>query len=117
MIDITDVKVIEPFVVLVTFADGTRRPVNVEPVLWGPVFEPLRDYEFFCKARFDPELGTVIWPNEADLAPEFLLEHGQLVAPSRFRTAGRKPERESLGWDGVTQGDRARALDQRAQSS
>jgi hypothetical protein len=46
--------------------------VDLADQLQGPVFEPLREESFFAAARFDPEVGTVVWPNGADLAPEFL---------------------------------------------
>lgn len=75
------VKVVRPYVLEVTFGDGTRRQVNVEPLLYGEMFEPLRDPALFGQASVDPELGTVVWPNGADLSPEFLYE----------------PERESVG--------------------
>lgn len=69
---VIDVKVVGPLTLDVTFADGTRRRVNVESVLRGPIFEPLRDPAYFAQVSVDRELGTVVWPNGADLAPEFL---------------------------------------------
>ena len=56
------------------FNDGTRKRVNVLPLLEGPVFEPLRDPAYFARVGVDSVLGTVVWPNEADLAPEALYE-------------------------------------------
>ncbi len=66
------VQVVKPYVLDVAFADGTRRQVDLEPVLYGPVFEPLRDPARFAQASVDPVLGTVVWPNGADVSPEFL---------------------------------------------
>jgi hypothetical protein len=46
----------------------------------GPVFEPLRDEAFFAQVAVDPELGTVVWPNGADLAPDALHEQATNAA-------------------------------------
>ena len=66
------VEVLRPYVVAVTFNDGTRREVDIEPLLWGEVFAPLRDPALFAQAAVDPLFGSVYWPTGADLAPEFL---------------------------------------------
>ena len=58
-----------------TFADGLVADVDLTAKLQGdvgPVFEPLRDETYFAQAGVDEELGTVVWPNGADLAPEVL---------------------------------------------
>ncbi len=56
-----------------SFSDGTRGEVDVNPLLDdGPVFGPLRDPEFFGRAELDPVCGTMTWPNGADFAPEAL---------------------------------------------
>jgi hypothetical protein len=36
------------------------------------VFEALADPAYFAKVELDPELGTLVWPNGADFAPETL---------------------------------------------
>jgi hypothetical protein len=66
--------VVPPYTLDVSFDDGHQRRINVERLLFGPVFEPLRDPAAFAEARVDPEWGTVAWPNGADLAPEFLYD-------------------------------------------
>lgn len=58
--------------ILVAFDDGTRGEIDLEAELWGEMFEPLRNPEKFRAFRLDPELRTIVWPNGADLAPEFL---------------------------------------------
>ena len=69
-----------------TFEDGVRRRVDIEPFLWGEVFRPLRDPSFFARVTVDPELGTIVWPNGADLAPEFLY-YGEDTPYGRVRIA------------------------------
>ena len=76
---VTDVRALDPYVLEVTFADGELRRVNVEPLLFGEMFEPLRDPAIFRTVTVDPELGTIVWPNGADLSPEFLYSEG--IAP------------------------------------
>ncbi|HJX66531.1 MAG TPA: DUF2442 domain-containing protein [Polyangia bacterium] len=53
-----------------SFNDGTAKTVDFASWLVGPVFEPLRDPDYF--QRFFLEGGTVMWPNGADIAPETL---------------------------------------------
>jgi hypothetical protein len=48
----------------------------------------LRDPECFALVRVGPEIGTITWPGEADLAPEVLYERASAhpVAASRQAT-------------------------------
>jgi len=61
-----------PYVVRVVFADGEIRDVDVEPLLEGPVFQPLRDARTFAQVTVDEYGETIVWPNGADLDPEVL---------------------------------------------
>ncbi len=56
------------------FNNGVTGEVSLEHELWGEVFEPLRDEALFMTAHHDPLMGTVVWANGADFAPEFLLD-------------------------------------------
>ena len=56
------------------FKDGRQGEIDLTDEIWGEVFEPLKDVREFAKLRADPELHTLVWPNGADFAPEFLYE-------------------------------------------
>jgi len=62
------------YVIWVRFADETEGEIDLEAELWGTVFEPLKDVEEFQRFSLDSELGTLVWPNGADFAPEFLYQ-------------------------------------------
>jgi len=74
-IRVTEVKPLEGFTLRLRFSDDAERVVNLAEELWGPVFEPLRaDPGLFRQVRVDDELGTIVWPNGADMDPDVL--HG-----------------------------------------
>lgn len=58
----------------VLFNNGRSGVVDLFGELWGEVFEPLKDPALFATARQDADMGTVVWANGADFAPEFLLD-------------------------------------------
>ena len=74
LIDVIEAKYVRDFTVWVRFEDGTEGEVDLSAELYGTVFEPLRDISYFKQVRVNPELGTIEWPNGADLASEFLYE-------------------------------------------
>lgn len=55
------------------FDDGIRGEICLADRLFGPMFEPLKDPEFFALVSVD-EFGAVCWPNQADLAPDALYD-------------------------------------------
>ena len=76
LVTVTSVEVLHDHVVRLEFSDGCVGDLDLRPELWGPVFEPVAaSSEFFRQVRVD--LGTIVWPNGADLAPEVL--HAQVV--------------------------------------
>jgi hypothetical protein len=56
----------------VTFSDGRTGIADLVDRLVGSVFESLRDPAEFARFSVDPELNTIVWPNGADLAPEYM---------------------------------------------
>jgi Protein of unknown function (DUF2442) len=79
----TALEVVRPYAIKVTFEDGTVRELDLEPQLYGEVFEPLKDYSCFSQASIDPVFGTICWPNGADLSPEYVYSGGELPATSQ----------------------------------
>ena len=72
---ITDVEVVSGFTLDLTFDDGSVRQVDVQPLLRGPLFAELKaSHELFAQVFVDPELGTIAWPNGADMDADVL--HG-----------------------------------------
>jgi uncharacterized protein DUF2442 len=70
---------VREFVVFLRWSDGTSGEVDLRDELVGPVFEPLRDPQQFRRFQLNPELRTIVWPNGADLAPEWLYERTRVT--------------------------------------
>jgi hypothetical protein len=71
--DVVSVEPLGDYRLRVEFDDGVQGIVDVaQMVQFTGVFEPLRDPALFGQARVHPELGTVCWPNDADLDSEVL---------------------------------------------
>ena len=63
------------FRIRVAFNDGLATTIDFSEWLEGPIFEPLKDPQYF--ERFFIDGGTVAWPNGADIAPETLYERAK----------------------------------------
>ena len=73
MNDVTAIEYKEGYTYWVGFDDGMSGDIDFTPYLVkGPIFEPLKNLDFFRKAVVDG--GTITWPNGADIAPESLYE-------------------------------------------
>jgi hypothetical protein len=74
VLHIVEVEICGPHSLIVRFSDGVHKQVDLTPLLTGPVFRPLKDPSYFARVVVDPQAGTVVWPNGADLAPEALYD-------------------------------------------
>lgn len=72
LLHVTEAKHLHDYMVEITFNNGRKGRVDLSDSLHGPVFEPLKEPGKFAQLRVDAELETIVWPNGADLAPEFL---------------------------------------------
>jgi hypothetical protein len=71
--DIVAAKVLGDYRVHLRFEDGAEGVIDLAPLLsFRGVFEPLRNPSYFAQVRVDPGLGTVVWPNGADMDPNVL---------------------------------------------
>lgn len=89
--DVVAVEALPEHRLRVRFDDGVEGVVNVaQMVPFTGVFEPLRAPAFFAQARVHPELGTICWPNDADLDTEVLYASVTGVAMPEFVAAKRQ---------------------------
>jgi len=69
---ITNVRVVQAYGLEVTFSDGVVKIIDLEPVLYGEMYSPLRDIKLFNQVKVDSEVHTIVWPNGADFDPATL---------------------------------------------
>ena len=74
LIDITCVIPLENRKLNLTFADGLNAVVDMDRVIsrYSGIFSELLDDQYFRQVRVDLELGTIVWPNGADICPDVL---------------------------------------------
>lgn len=78
--NVVEARFVRDFVIWLRFRDGTTGEVDLKDELYGRLFGPLREPSLFRQFRVDPEFETLVWPNGADLAPEFLYERAKVAA-------------------------------------
>ena len=85
---VAGVAPLRPYVVRVMFADGAVRDIDIEPLLEGQVFAPLRDPDVFRQVRVAEAGVTIEWPTSADLDPEVMygLEESEGEPRARITT-------------------------------
>ncbi len=66
--DVIDFEILPDYRIKVTLSNGNKGVFDVKPYLDKGIFQELRDYNYFERARI--ELGTITWPNEQDSSPD-----------------------------------------------
>ena len=77
MLTVKDVEYQGEYTIVCVFNDGVKKRIDLTPLLQYPAFEELRDLKKFVQFGLD---DTIFWSNGADIAPEYLYEHGEVVA-------------------------------------
>jgi hypothetical protein len=72
LVKVVDFSILDSYKLRVVFEDGVEQIIDFEPVLYGYYYGPLRDLELFNQVRLDPEIHTLVWPNDADFDPATL---------------------------------------------
>lgn len=78
ILNVKNAEYIDGYKVFLTFNNGESVLADLENTVFSDtrrIFIPLRDIEYF--KSFKIYLNTITWDNEADFAPEFLLELGK----------------------------------------
>jgi hypothetical protein len=71
--DVTEVRALGGHRLLLTFEGGESREVDISKLVpFEGIFEPLADEHYFRQVRVNPDVGTIVWPNGADLCPDVL---------------------------------------------
>jgi hypothetical protein len=71
--DIVDATPLEGYHVRLRFEDGVVGELDLSAIMrFEGVFAPLKDLNRFRELRVHPDLGTIYWPNGADLDPAVL---------------------------------------------
>ncbi|TAK63467.1 DUF2442 domain-containing protein [Methylobacter sp.] len=69
---VTNARYLEDYKVELSFNDGRTGIADLTDALKGAIFEPLKNKSMFSSLVVDEELDTIVWPNGADLAPEYI---------------------------------------------
>jgi hypothetical protein len=84
IVHVTEVNCLGAHRLSLAFDNGSAGEVDLAAEDWTGVFAPLADPDYFASVELDEELGTIVWPNGADIAPETLR---LLVTRSNFPNA------------------------------
>ena len=73
LIKVIDAKYIEGYKIKFRFNDGKTKIIDFKDQLWGEMFDPLKNEDYFKKFKLNA--FTIEWENGADFAPEFLYNY------------------------------------------
>jgi hypothetical protein len=74
LIKVVHAKYIEGYKIEFQFSNGLTKTIDLSDEIYGEIFEPLKDIEYFKKFSLNP--FTIEWENGADFAPEYLYKLG-----------------------------------------
>jgi hypothetical protein len=80
--DITQAACLKDYCIYLKFRDGLEGAIDLASIAGkGEMFALLKDIDYFCQMKVDERIGTIVWPNEADLSQEVLYEKVKKAKP------------------------------------
>jgi len=71
--DVVKVEYLDDYRLHLRFEDGVEGVIDVSDLVkFTGVFAPLEDKAYFAQVHVNPDIGTICWPNDADLDPDVL---------------------------------------------
>jgi hypothetical protein len=71
--DVTEVSPLDGYRLHLRFEDGVEGVVDLAKVVsFTGIFAPLKDRAYFVQVHVNSDIGTICWPNNADLDPDVL---------------------------------------------
>lgn len=73
---VKQVDYLKDYMIKLLFNDDQIKIVDLEDELWGSIYEPLKDINYFKQVTVDRDSITIQWPNGEDFSPDVLYELG-----------------------------------------
>ena len=88
--EVIEAKIIKDYTVAVVFDDFKKGIIDLRRYLGNGIFKELLDKKKFRQMKVDAELGTICWPNGADIAPDTLYSQISQTFTSAVNNVNRK---------------------------
>jgi hypothetical protein len=85
LLDVLSVEVRQDSTLLLVFENGEKRIFDMKPLFGKKPFVKLKGSDVFFKAKV--ENGTVVWPNNIDIAPETLFDKSVPIVSNALNAA------------------------------
>jgi hypothetical protein len=73
--DVIAAEAVDSHRLILTFEGGEQREIDLAAIIpFQGVFAPLRDETYFRRVQVNSDIGTIVWPNGADICPDVLYE-------------------------------------------
>jgi hypothetical protein len=80
ILNVIEAEYLKNYEIILSFDNGEKYIVDLKNTIFNEtrkIFQPLKDPIYF--KNFEIKYNTITWENEADFAPEFLLELGKSI--------------------------------------